>query len=445
MTARSDRHWDLLGCEGDPVPATEHEVQGIADDMRSRATDASDMHDTLRRLADLDGWRGEAAKTFADKADDVLGDLDKVEDRYTRVADALDGWATAVGAARTATGQAVTAAEDADERRRKHPAHNGVTEPTPQEKDDDDKHQTAVTDLGNARKALQSAMGDLDDAADDAKNAINDAADVWDDGWWGDFKGWVRRHADAIDFFVTVIEVIGVIAAVAITICAIVATAPFWLVAGAFALGVLLLVGHGMLLAADTGKASWADIGWDVLNLATLGLGAGLTSAAGKGLARLLPMVATRVGNSTRVAALARLTSGVETQYNNALRILNPNNNLARWTARLASAAAKEGDDAKAAVRALANINPSTLSRLVTQDRELAQILAATRQVAPRIGTEVEDALLKATRLKAYGAHLANNVGTAVTGIKDLPDLPENIRDIIDFVKDPQWTTQPTG
>jgi hypothetical protein len=73
--------WHLVGYDDDPVPASTWDVDTVERQTRARADEASDMREVLRRLADLDGWRGQAAEAFAERAEEVLGDLAQVEDR----------------------------------------------------------------------------------------------------------------------------------------------------------------------------------------------------------------------------------------------------------------------------------------------------------------------------------------------------------------------------
>lgn len=442
MTARTAR-WDLVGRGSDPVPASEADVRVVADDMSDRATAASDMHDKLSRLADLDGWRGKAAEAFADKADDVLGDLGKVEERYSKVAKALSTWSTAVGTAQIATWNAVQDAETADESMRKHPEHHGATPPTPEEKNDDDAHQAAKGDLDAARTAVDNAMDALDDAAGTAEGDIDDAADVWDDGFWGNVGGWVRSHADFIDIVCKVLEVIAAVVAVVILVCAIVATAPFALLVAAALIGGALLLGHSALVLSDSGKATWTDVGFDILNLATLGFGGGLASAATKGMTRLVATVAPRVGSATRAAALSRLAGGSMTQLRNAVRIRNPANNLARWANGLVHTATTEGDSAAAAVRALEHLNPTRLSTLIHQDEGLARLTQQISSMRGLVSGGDELAALARIRNQAIAAITANTTGNIVSLGKDVPGVPEGIQDIIDFAQHPQWTTRP--
>lgn len=431
MSARTWLRWDLVDCNSDPVPASSWDVKVVADEMQSRADDAQDMHDKLRALADLDGWRGEAAEEFADKADDVLGDLEKVEDRYSKVAKALSTWKGEVDKARTATQDAVTKAETADEVMRNNAAYTGVGPPTPEQKSADDKHDDAARDLRQAKKDLQDALDDLDSAAGRAEDAIDEAADVWDDGWWGNFKGWVRRHAEVISIVCKVLEVVAAIAAVVILVCALVASAPFALLVGAAIVGGLLLLGHTALVVSDTGKASWVDVGFDILNLATLGLGGGLASMASKGLGRLVATVAPRVGSATRLAALERLAGGSMTQLSNALKIRNPANNLARWANGIVRTATSEGDDAAAAIRNLTNITPSRLSTLLHQDRELASMMTAVSRLRGVVTTGDEAAALARIRNLGLGSLGAGTVGNIVALGKDVPGAIGHIADLV--------------
>lgn len=434
--------WELLDCDSDPVPASQAEVDEVAKEMGDRSDEASDIRDLLKKLSNLDGWKGKAAEAFADKADDALEDLGKVEDRYREASQALYAWGNRVNDARIATNNALTKAVGADEDMRKYPEGPGVrglSEMTPEEKADDEKHGAAKDTLSEARNDLRDAMHDLDEAAKDAEEAIGDAADIWDDGWTGNVGGWIRRHAETIDMLCKILQVVAAVLGAIILVLAIVAAAPFALIVLAAAAGVLLVAGQVALVLADTGKADGGDVAWSVLGLAATLFGGKLTASAAKGLVGLVPSMASRIGGLAKNAALARLVGGNNTQFANALRIANPQNNLARWAAGLRGAADGEGQVAAQAVDDLVRVDPSKLKILVTQNRQLARMHTTVDELK-KIANVAEQARLDRIGLKVNGA-----IGANVTGnVARAHDVPEAATNTIELMEETLWSTHPT-
>ena len=58
--------WHLLGVDQDPVPASYVDVDAVADEYEDRGEKLREAHTALSRLANLDGWRGDAAEAFAE-------------------------------------------------------------------------------------------------------------------------------------------------------------------------------------------------------------------------------------------------------------------------------------------------------------------------------------------------------------------------------------------
>ncbi|MCW2616599.1 MAG: hypothetical protein JWN08_3593 [Frankiales bacterium] len=81
MSARA-AEWHLLGHGSDPVPHSTTAVDRLADTYEQTAVAIRESTDRLRRLAELDGWTGDAAEAFAEAADDLHGDLGDAERRY---------------------------------------------------------------------------------------------------------------------------------------------------------------------------------------------------------------------------------------------------------------------------------------------------------------------------------------------------------------------------
>lgn len=301
--------WHLFeGYDSDPVPASVDDVLDIALDMRKRSNDAEQMQSVLKALASLDGWEGDAAEAFAEKCDEVVEDLGNVRDRYDKVATALANWSGAVDTARTATKSALDKAETANETIGKNPEHEGEGDPPDDQDTMDTAREGAKGDLEDAQIALRNAMDNLDDAADDAKNAIDDAADVWDDGFWGDLGGLIRSAADVLAGIVTVLEWIAIALAVAIFVVAVFfsgGTLLAVLIAASVVVGLLTAGLQTALVLADTGKASWADVGLSLAGVALSLVGGKLAISAIKGMkgaSGLLSRVSSRLGNMRALA-----------------------------------------------------------------------------------------------------------------------------------------------
>lgn len=437
MTRRHGE-WQLVGHDQDPVPASQWDVDSVEREMRGRADDAAEMRAVLRGLADLDGWRGKAAEAFAERAEEVLGDLEKVENRYDAVADALSGWEADVSTAREDTWKALQSAEDADRAIRSNPEHTGAGEPPADQATRDTNREAAETGLGNARAAMRTAMSAFEDAADRAKNRIEDAADIWDDGWWGNFKGWVREHAELIYSIVKILEIVAAVLGAVLLVLAIVASAPLALIIAAVAVGVLLVAGQSLLAAADTGKADWGDVAWSIAGLAATLIGGKAATSAARALRGLVPAMSARVGTQARAAALTRLVGGNRTQFLNALRISSPHNNLARWAQGLRGAAGAEGRAAAQQVDDVLRLQPSRLQSVLAQDRQLAQLRASLSQLRTLGPTADEIARMDQIQRNLRVAIAANTYGTSTWA----KGLPGNVEDTWQLVQDPPWSTR---
>ncbi|MFD1826820.1 MULTISPECIES: WXG100 family type VII secretion target [Mumia] len=443
MTKRSG-DWDLVGHASDPIEASESEVRTVADAMRSRADEADEIKRILKAVSDLDGWRGKAAEAFADKADDVLEDLGKVVQRYEAVATALDSWKTNVETGRNDTWSALKKAEAAQKTVDENKPFEGEGEaPTGQDKTDETR-EGAEGDLGRAVSQMREAMEVLNRAARDRKNDIEDAAEIWDDGWWGDFKGSVRDMADVIHRVVEVLKIIALVLGALILVLVFTIGAPFALVVAAIVLSVAILAGTLLLYAADTGHYSGADVGWALVDVALSLVGGKAASAALRGIKSLAPQVASRLSQTTKAAALNRLISGKVTQFNNALKISNPSNNLARWTQKLTGAAAQEGQRAADDLIGLINTAPTKLPATVAESlrnggRELAglnQQLAALRRATDDAAHALQlDKVARNIKIEqiVFTTDFANKVRDAVGSVPKLPETFDTISG-----KDPQ-------
>lgn len=393
--------WHLLGVDSDPVPASYVDVDDVAEEYEDRGEKLRDAYTALTKLANLDGWRGDAAESFAETADDVLGDLKKATEKYEDAGKALRSYANDVLDARTRTWDALQDAEDADSRRRANDGNplQGVDDPTPQQVDDaqaqNTRHSTAMNDLNAARTKMANALADLDTAAETCAGKIRAASGkLKDRKFWDDIVG---KYADTIDGIVEALKWVALgIAAVGLAI-AIFATAPIWgtiatvlLVVGAV-VGVAILAGEFLLAAGDTGKATWTDVGMAVVGLVTLGFGQFATRAASRAVPGILSGVLGRGQNAVRAATRVQLP----TNARNALNIGNVANPLRVWAQQSWDDLARPGLDA------LTNAStrlPTGLQRLLALDTDLATSLARIRALQ---GLNIPDAATDLTRALA--------------------------------------------
>jgi uncharacterized protein YukE len=321
--------WDLLGHSTDPVPAGSDDVHRVERDFAENGRVMSAASSALQRLAGGDGWKGSAAKHFAEKAEETYGDLQKAASKYTDAADALRVYAGHVTTARAETLRALRDAEQAhaDKQSNATSSLEGVDDPTDAEKTADDKRQErydgAVTALQDARTRLEHALDTLEHHASTCANDIGDASDNFKDSTMDDIKGAV---ASVLKVLVDALSVIAVVLAIIIVILAVftsVVLAPF-LLAAAILGGVifaLTLVQYGM------GDATLADVGWASLGLIGGGFGrlagTGVKAAAGaarisliarsgRQAARALPL-SVKFGRFVPIAGVRAWANGIRT------------------------------------------------------------------------------------------------------------------------------------
>lgn len=405
--------WHLLGIDSDPVPASYVDVDHVADDYEDRGEQLRDAFTALTKLANLDGWRGDAAEAFAETADDVLGDLEKATEKYEDAGKALREYAGHVLTARTKTWEALQDAEDADSRRRSNDGDplQGIDDPTPQQVDDaqaqGNRHTTAVNDLTAARTKLHNALADLGEAASTCAGKIKKASEKFKDRRFLD--DFVSKFADQIDGIVEALKWVALgIAAVGLAI-AIFATAPIWgtiatvlLVVGAI-VGLAILAGEILLVAAGTGKASWVDVGMAVLGLVTLGFG----TAAIRGVTKAVPGILAATGSRGSAAVNAAARANLPQNGRNALNIGNAANPLRVWAQRNLDDLARPGLDA---INDALTKMPTNLQRITALDGELATSLSRIRALQALNISGSADDLARALDLtrRAIGTNLVD-------------------------------------
>ena len=437
MTKRSG-DWDLVGHASDPIEASEWDVRTVADAMRSRADEADEIRRILKAVSDQDGWRGKAAEAFAEKAESVLDDLGKVVQRYEAVATALDSWKADVETGRNDTWSALKRAEAAQKTIEQNKPFEGEGEAPAGQGKTDETREGAEGDLNGAVSQMREAMEALNRAARNRKNDIEDAAEIWDDGWWGDFKGSVRDNADAIYRAVEVLKIIALVLGALLLVLAFTIGAPIALLVAAIVLSVAILAGTLLLYTADTGHYTGTDVVWALLDTALALVGGKALSSALKGLGKVAPRIAAGWGEKMTASSLRALTNGKVVQVKNALKIRNPANGLRHWAQRMSDEAAAAGQRAADGLTRLINTSPEKLPATVAESlrnggRELAGLnkqLAALRQAAtdPAHISKLDDIGRKILiEQEVIVIDFANKVRDAVGSVPKLPDTVDKI------------------
>jgi hypothetical protein len=440
VSARYGR-WDLLDEPRDPVPGDEAVVQRLADVYTATGEAIAESAAKLRRLADLDGWKGKAAEKFGEAAEDVAGDLAAAERRYVDAGAALKRYVAPLSHARQESWSALQDAMSADADMARYAGNSlaGVEEPTPEQLEAQDRradaHRQAAGRLAAAKTRLGNALTAFHAAAATCATAIENAAKHGKDGFWDNAKGKLRDFADwaHLDVVVKVLTVIAIaIAAVAI-VAALFFTAPLWLgpallIAGAV-VGGLSLAANLTMAVSEHEDGSWTNVALDVLGLATLGASRVLTNSAKGLVAGQRATAATAAGTSARTAEAARLaaTTQARVQVANALRTA-PDNPLHIWAlgrqAEMAAEAARAGDTATQAVLA---------GRLRDTAAELARIRAMPDLSAESLAAlaRAEAQLTAAGRIDAVG-----HAGLVVNAV----DLPTDVvKRFDDYIARVEW------
>lgn len=335
--------------------------------------------------------------------------------------------------ARTESWGAVRAAETAHDAvvRNSGDTLEGVAEPTEEQRDAQSRRESrrgdAEADLVFAQRKLDDALAALETAAEKAAEGIRDAAKHGKDGFWDNVKGGLRDVADAVHLK-TIVEVLGwvalAIAAVALAV-ALVATAPFWLVALGAAVGVTLLAGNLVLWANGSEDAEWYDVALEVVGLVTLGFARPFTGGARAATTTARGAAATSTAaaaHADEAARLARTGDGVRAA--NASGIA-PGNNLRIWSdatrAERAAQATTAGTNAGDGVGAAVAARPGALRALPYTDGELAQMAAeiSRLEALPAAAGATVSPALQAARQELATA-IANGrvglTGSAVSG-----------------------------
>jgi hypothetical protein len=309
--------WTPLGLSTDPVPGDPEQVSQEAAHLSRVATTLTAEIAALHKIAN-GGADGALTGQYADKirsaAADLAGQLGKVVGRYQRVSSALSQWAPDLEQAQAQSVAALDAAEGPSRilhAKPDFPSGGKLTPAQQQDKQSYDKSmRTAQSELDAAKAMLGKAISFRDERASHYTSVIKSAIDddvrdsFWDKaaGTWEEFTHFIGEYAWLIKDICTVLEVIGT----ALAIVALFATGIGWLLLAAFILTGLALAGRFLLAA--TGNGSWLDVAMDAFALLTLGIGGGISGAAGI-VGRAAKTVDEAVSVGDTLAAAERTTS----------------------------------------------------------------------------------------------------------------------------------------
>jgi hypothetical protein len=272
--------WRPLGLDEDPTPGDPQRVTDEVSHLSSVAATILNQISALQQIAGGGGDQliGQYADKIRESASNLVGTLQTVHERYTKVTSALGGWESDLVTAQAMSLKALTEAETPYQQLQ---LLNGPTfsapstsPPTPQQQQEAAAHTAA---MGRAQGQLNDAITDLhnavqfrDDQASHWAAKINSASDdSLRDSWWDSFKDFIGKWSWLIKDICTVLEIVGAILAI---IALFVSGA--WLLAAFIVTAAALL---GRTLLAATGNGSWLDVIMDAVALATLGLSGGLS------------------------------------------------------------------------------------------------------------------------------------------------------------------------
>jgi hypothetical protein len=278
--------WRPLGLDEDPTPGDPQRVTDEVSHLNSVATTILSQISALQKIAGggSDALIGEYADKIRESASDLVGTLQTVHERYTKVASALGGWESDLVTAQAMSLKALNEAEAPYQQLQllNDPTISApsTSPPTAQQQQEAAAHTAAV---GKAQGQLNDVITDLHNAVQFRDNQasywagkINSASDdSLRDSWWDSFKDFIGKWSWLIKDICTVLEVVAAVLAV----IALFMTGIGWLLAAAFWLTAAALLGRTLLAA--TGNGSWLDVALDLVALLTLGISGGISGAGG--------------------------------------------------------------------------------------------------------------------------------------------------------------------
>jgi len=304
--SRRPGRWELLEHDSDPVPGSPELVEDEAGDYRTLAGTIAAQARRLRALAEPDtALKGDYAEVLREDMTKLADDLDKIDDRFSKVAAQLTLFKPVLETARTATKSALDDAVEADgtvDKEKAAEAEATAAEPDKPPTRPDFEPTPGEQALANARTACRAALSEFEEAARRVAKAIREAAD--DD--MKDPTGWKKFFKDAWEFTVKALKVIAKVAqyvGLALAIASL-------FIPGVNLLAALLIVGLISITAntilAATGNGSWLDVALDAVGLATLGVGKIAGNVAKAGRSATLVRASRPAAQSARTAAFQR-------------------------------------------------------------------------------------------------------------------------------------------
>jgi hypothetical protein len=431
----------------DPIPGDPTRVRAEAQRLGAMADEIAGQVTQLKRIAAAEGLEGDYVQTLTDGSTKLADSLSKVTGRYREVSGALITYVPLLEAAQSESLRIRQRAQEAEAERLKQQSlmNAVVVPPEPQplpagadatQKAADDKARQDRTDQleasGRHRRAMESAEGEIekartdlrrvegqrDDAADAAARRIKQGSDdEVKDSWWDNVKDWIHKNSGWIS---EVTKILGYVGVAVMVLCLFVPGLNILAAAG-LALSVASLAGHTAL--ALSGDGSWADVGLDVLALATFGVGriavGGVKAAqaaarsagavkAGR-VAATEAKAATSAARATAGAAAARGGPGAR-QAAAELRALQAKMKADMAAARTQARTAYEGAD-------LGRVRPLDRIRAGT-DGDLANLVGDARRVAADFpNTAKVTAAVAKVAGPAYNTARLGYGGAALTGM----------------------------
>lgn len=282
MSAARGGEWHLLGYDADPVPAEASGLDAVIKHYEDIALAMETQAKLLKKIGDGDETllKGVAADAMGKRSRESADALNKAAGRYADVRDALRGYRPALETARSETGLALQAAQDAAAAQG---AAEGMPDPVNADRPDDapplsdedrrasdnrsGKIETARQDLAAAKARAAAAMSVFDTAADAAARKIREN---WaDDGLT--HSGWQAFLHKLNKFLKKLVEILMYIG-MALAVLSI-------LIPGLGILTLLSVVATVVSVAASfilavQGEGSWLSVIIGVLSLGLIGVAA---------------------------------------------------------------------------------------------------------------------------------------------------------------------------
>ncbi|WP_194892368.1 RHS repeat-associated core domain-containing protein [Catenulispora pinisilvae] len=185
--------WDILGLDGDPTPGVVESVQDLAKEFGDFAHDVESAYRSLNSFSSDSAalqWVGQTAEAFKSHYGPLPGRLQKLYTSYSEASDALSAYAPQLQAAQNKADSALRQAQDANVDLQhasttansaaadlKTAQQNHATSPNPQAVTDaQTAHDTAQTNLNDARARMAALTTQANQAKDDRINAAKDCA-----------------------------------------------------------------------------------------------------------------------------------------------------------------------------------------------------------------------------------------------------------------------------